>query len=64
VTWAEEDGAVEFYRELKRQREAEIVMLIGAAKNSTDPAMQRSYAAIAQLEKVIGMMEAERGKSE
>ncbi len=61
-TWADEVGARDFVRELKRQREGEVEALIGAARNSTDPAMQRGWAAIAQLTKVIEMMEDERGK--
>ncbi len=61
-TWADDEGALEFVKTLKRQRLQEIEMLVGAARSSTDPAMQRSWAAIAQLEKVIDMMEDERGK--
>ncbi len=61
-TWADEAGAREFVRLLKKQRDSEIEMLVGLAKNSPDPAMQRSWAAIAQIQKVIEMMEDERGK--
>ncbi len=61
-SWANEPGAREFIRELKRQRDGEVEALIGAARNSPDPAMQRGWAAIAQLTKVIEMMEEERGK--
>ncbi len=61
-TWADEDGARDFVKQLKRLRQAEVEMLIGAARNSSDPAIARSWAAIAQLDKVIEMMEDERGK--
>ncbi len=63
-TWADEEGAREFVKSLKRQRQGEVEMLIGAARNSSDPAVARSWAAIAQLDKVIEMMEDERGKSD
>ncbi len=63
-SWANEAGAREFVKELKRQRQGEVDMLVGAARNSSDPAMVRSWAAIAQLDKVIAMMEEERGKSD
>ncbi len=62
-SWANEPGAREFVKELKRQRQGEVDMLVGAARNSSDPAIVRSWAAIAQLDKVIAMMEEERGKS-
>jgi hypothetical protein len=61
-TWADEAGARDFVKELKRQRQGEVEMLVGAARNSSDPAIVRSWAAIAQLDKVIAMMEEERGK--
>ncbi len=61
-TWADEEGAREFLKALKRQRQGEVEMLVGAARNSSDPAITRSWAAIAQLDKVIEMMEDERGK--
>ncbi len=61
-TWANEEGAREFLKTLKRHRQAEVDMLIGVAKSSSDPAIQRTWAAIAQLDKVIEMMEDERGK--
>ncbi len=63
-TWADEAGARDFVKELKRQRQGEVDMLVGAARNSSDPAIVRSWAAIAQLDKVIAMMEEERGKSD
>ncbi len=62
-SWANEPGARDFVKELKRQRQGEVEMLVGAARNSSDPAIVRSWAAIAQLDKVIAMMEEERGKS-
>lgn len=61
-TWADEEGAREFVKTLKRQRLQHVEMLIGAAKGSSDPAIQRTWAAIAQLDNVISMMEDERGK--
>ncbi len=63
-SWANEPGARDFVKELKRQRQGEVEMLVGAARNSSDPAIVRSWAAIAQLDKVIAMMEEERGKSD
>ncbi len=61
-SWADDPDALEFIKGLKKMRLQEIEMLVGAARSSTDPTMQRSWAAIAQLEKVIEMMEEERGK--
>lgn len=61
-TWADEEGAREFVKTLRRQRVAQVENLVGAAKSSLDPAMQRNWAAIAQLDNVISMMEDERGK--
>ncbi len=60
----DEEGALAFLKQLKRQRDGEVEMLVGAARNSSDPAITRSWAAIAQLDKVIEMMEDERGKPE
>ena len=61
-TWADDEGALDFIKELKRRRSAQLEMLVGAAKHSNDPVIRMNVAAISQLEQVIEMMEDERGK--
>jgi hypothetical protein len=61
-TWADDVGALEFIKDLKRRKTAQIDLLIGAAQSSPDPSIRSNWAAIAQLDAVIQMMEAERGK--
>jgi len=63
-TWADEEGALYFLKQLKQRRQAQVDCLIGAASHSTDPAIRSNWAAISQIEQVIEMMEAERGKSD
>ncbi len=60
-TWADEEGALAFIKELKKQRRQQVEALVGAASSSTDPAMRSNWGAIAQLDRVIDMMESERG---
>lgn len=60
-TWADEVGALAFLKLLKSRRSAQVEALVGAASHSTDPAIRANWAAIAQLEQVIDMMEKERG---
>lgn len=60
-TWADEEGARHFVKQLKARRSAQVEMLLSAARHSPDPAMRSNWAAIAQLDQVIEMMEKERG---
>ncbi len=61
-TWADDEGCLAFVKELKRRREAQVDLLIGAASHSTDPGIRSNWAAISQIDQVIAMMEDERGK--
>ena len=60
-TWADDEGAIAFVKQLKQRRAAQIEALVGAARNSSDPQMRLNWGAINQLEQVIEDMEAERG---
>jgi hypothetical protein len=60
-TWADEDGALQFIKDLKARRRAQVDLLLGAASHSTDAAVRANWAAIAQIDQVIDMMEKERG---
>ena len=60
-TWADDEGAIAFVKQLKQRRVAQIEALVGAARNSSDPQMRLNWGAINQLEQVIEDMEAERG---
>ena len=62
-SWVDEDGAREFMKHLKQDYNAEVENLISFAKDSSDPRMQRCWAALSILKRVIDNMEAERGKS-
>ena len=50
-------------KHLKQDYNAEVENLISFAKDSSDPRMQRCWAALSILKRVIDNMEAERGKS-
>lgn len=58
----DEEGALAFLKLLKTRRAAQVVNLLSAASHSTDPAIRQNWAAVAQLDQVIDMMEKERGK--
>jgi hypothetical protein len=57
----DEEDALRFLKLLKSRRAAQVDNLIGAAGHSTDPAIRSNWAAIAQLDQVIDLMEKERG---
>lgn len=61
MTWADEEGAINFLKQLKVRRAAQVETLVGAASHSTDPSIRSNWAAIAQLDQIIDMMENERG---
>lgn len=61
-TWANEEGALNFLKQLRQRRQAQVECLIGAASHSTDAGIRSNWAAISQLDQVISMMEDERGK--
>lgn len=61
-TWADEEGAINFIKQLKQRRQAQVDCLIGAASSSTDPGIRSNWAAISQIDQIIEMMEDERGK--
>lgn len=60
-TWADEEGALDFIKKLKGRRKAQIDNLLSAASSSADPNVRSNWAAIAQLDQIIDMMEQERG---
>ena len=64
TTWADEDGAVDFVKQLRARYKAQVQNLIGAAGHSSDPNIRSNWAALQQLEQVIKLMEDERGKPE
>lgn len=60
-TWADEEGAIAFYKRLRKKREGQIEFLVGLAKSSPDPAIRECWAAIAQMDQILRDMEEERG---
>ena len=62
--WADSPGALDFLRDLKLKRKAQLDSLIGAASVSPDPKVQASWGALSQLDIIIRAMEDERGKSD
>lgn len=59
--WADSPGALDFMRDLKMKRKAQVDSLVGAASVSTDPLVRANWAAIQQLDIIIRALEAERG---
>lgn len=62
--WVETPGAKDFLRALRKQREAWLETLVGAASSSPDPNVRSCWARIQQLNETIQEMEDERGKSD
>jgi hypothetical protein len=61
-SWADSVGALDFLRDLKLKRRAQVDSLIGAASVSPDPLVRANWGALSQLDIIIKAMEDERGK--
>ncbi len=62
--WADSPGALDFLRDLKLKRKAQLDSLVGAAGISQDPVIRMNWGALSQLDIIIKAMEEERGKHE
>lgn len=60
-TWADEEGAIAFFKKLRKKRESQVELLVGLAKSSHDPSVRECWAAIAQIDQIMRDMEEERG---
>lgn len=63
-TWVDDDGALAFLKGLRQQRDAQVVVILGLAATTQDPALRAATGSLQQLDRVINQMEEERGATE
>jgi len=61
LSWVNEDGPKKFLKELYRQRDAQVEVILGLCNSTQDPAIRMAIGALEQLSRTIRELEDERG---